>query len=282
MVHKTYKGGVAVVVKETSRELRKLGIKVDEITRNEDLKILSFTKSYFKLKSLFKKWSQEYDVIHTHDWSITYPAIKADVKNLVATFHAFPTNYAAKIFQNYCIRNLKSRAIVISPNMKRVYKNSTYIPNGVNLKIFKRKGKLKKGLVGLAQKYCSDEITKLLRELNLKYIETKGKWKYESLGKFYSMLNVFISIPYKQAGFNLVWIEAMACEVPYVIGTNDGIGEILPIYKVSNFHELKKLLKKIKGGEVKPLKSQRKWVIKHGFLWLNSAKKIIKIYSGIK
>lgn len=282
MVHKTYKGGVAVYVKEVSRELRRAGMSVDEITRNEDLKITSFRKSYSKMKSLFRKWSKEYDVIHTNDWSITYPAIRANIKNLIATFHAFPTNYPAKIFQNYCIRKLKNRAIVISPNMKRVYKNSTYIPNGVNLKIFKRKGKIKKGLVGLAQKYSSDKITKVISELNMKYVETKGKWKYENLGKFYSMLDVFISIPYKQAGFNLVWIEAMACEVPFIIGTNDGIGEVLPIYKVSNFTELKELLEKIKNGKLKPLKNQRKMIVNSKYLWQKNVNSLIKIYQNLK
>jgi len=137
IVHKTYKGGVGVHVKEISNELRKKGIQVDEVTRNEDLKFTSFFTSYFKLRDLYKKWSKEYDIIHTHDWSITYPATKSNINNLVATFHAFPTNLVASYFQNFCISNLNERAIVVSPSMKRKYRRATYIPNGVNLNLFR-------------------------------------------------------------------------------------------------------------------------------------------------
>lgn len=284
MVHKTYMGGVAVHVKEISRELKMRGIEVDEVTRNEDLKLRNFRKSYFKMKSLFEKWGREYDIIHTHDWSLTYPALKANTKNLVATFHAFPTNIVANFFQNYCIKELKWKAIVVSPNMKQTYRNSSYIPNGVNLKIFKsiKKIRRKKDLVGLAQKYNLENITNLLKEQKFKFVYTGGKWEFEKLSQFYSMLDVFISMPYEQAGFNLVWLEAMACEVPFIIGTNKGIGKLLPIYKVENFDELGKILRKIKNREIKPLKNQRWWITKNNFVWSKSTNKLLKIYRRVK
>jgi glycosyltransferase involved in cell wall biosynthesis len=283
MVHKTYKGGVAVYVKEVSRELRRNGLIVEEITRNEDLKIRSFQKSYFKMKSLFKKWSKEYDVIHTHDWSITYPAIKANAKNLIATFHAFPTNPVAKFFQNYCIKKLSNRAIVVSPKMKESYRNSTFISNGVNLKIFKKCENIKRNsnLAGLAQSYNLEKIVDVLKKEKLNFVYTKGNWKYEDLGKFYSKIGIFISIPYKQAGFNLVWLEAMACKVPFIIGNNDGIGEKLPIIKVSDFIELKNILNRILNGEVSPLKNSRDWIIDNGYLWSKNAENLINIYEGL-
>lgn len=106
IVHKTHKGGVAVNVKEIKKELERRGIIVDEITRNEDLKLSSFKKSYFKMKSLFKKWSGEYDVIHVQDWSIAYPAVRAKIQNAVATFHGFPTNIIANFSRNIVLKNL--------------------------------------------------------------------------------------------------------------------------------------------------------------------------------
>jgi len=283
MIHKTHKGGVGIHVKEISENLRKRGIEVTEITRNEDLRMYSFLDSYFKMKYLFSKWSKEYDIIHTHDWSITYPAIKANVKNLVATFHAFPTNPIASIFQNYCIKKLKNRAITISPKMKRVYKFSTYIPNGVNLQIFRkfRSIKRRENLVGLAQKYNLEKIIKVLKSLKFPYNYTEGKLKYEDLGKFYSTIEIFISIPYQQAGFNMVWLEAMACEVPYIIGTNAGIGEILPIYKVNSVEKLKEILKKIKDRKLEPLKNQRKWIIENKLTWEEHVNKLIEVYELI-
>lgn len=155
MVHKTYKGGVAVHVKEISEGLRRKGVEVSEITRNEDLGLTSFFTSYPKMKEVFKEWGRKYDIIHAHDWSIAYPAIKSGIKNLVATFHAFPTNFFASFFQNNCIKKLNERAIVVSPSMKRNYKNATYIPNGVNLNFFKKVKTIKRNklLVGIGQNY---------------------------------------------------------------------------------------------------------------------------------
>jgi len=280
MVHKTRIGGVAIHVKEISEELRKKGIEVEEITRNEDLKLTSFWKSYFKMKTLFKKWSKEYDIIHCHDWSITYPALKANIKNLVATFHGFPLNIVANYFENYCIKKLREKAIVVSPNMKKIYKTSTLIPNGVNLSIFKKYEDIEriKNLVGLVQKYNLDKIATILKDLNMEFVCTNGGLKYEELGKFYSKIDIFISIPPKTTGFNMVWLEAMACEVPYIIGTNAGIGEILPIYKISSFNELKNLLSKIRKDKIKPLQNQRRWIIKNRMTWKRHVNQLINLY----
>jgi glycosyltransferase involved in cell wall biosynthesis len=283
MVHKTRIGGVAIHVKEISSELRKIGIKVDEITRNEDLELRSFLHSYTKMKKLFSKWSKEYDIIHCHDWSITYPALKANIKNLVATFHGFPLNIVANYFENYCIKKLREKAIVVSPKMKKIYKNATLIPNGVNLSIFKKYRNIKrlKNLVGLAQQYNLDKITNVLKKLGMNFVCTNGKLKYEDLGKFYSKIEIFISIPYEAAGFNMVWLEAMACEVPYIIGTNAGIGEILPIYKISSFNELKNLLSKIRKKKIKPLRNQRRWIIKNGMTWKRHVNQLINLYRRV-
>lgn len=284
MVHKTYKGGVAIHVREISKELRKKGFEIKEITRNEDLKLKDFITSYFKLEKLFKEWGKNYDVIHTHDWSITYPALRAKVKNLVSTFHAFPTNLFATYFENYCIKELGERAIVVSPKMKRHYPSSTYIPNGVNLDFFRKSSKIKreKNLLGIAQEYNRKKIRNIAKETNFEILETGGNLPFYELPKFYSKIEVFVSIPYKQTGFNMVWLEAMACEVPYIIGTKAGIGEVLPIYKVSNFDELKETLFKIKEGEIKPLKNQREWIIKNGFTWKNHVNKLVKLYEEVR
>lgn len=55
----------------------------------------------------------------------------------------------------------------------------------------------------------------------------------------------------------------MACKVPYIIGTNAGIGEILPVDKISTFEQLKEYLEKIKNDELEPLKNTRKCIIKN-------------------
>ncbi|MFH8093037.1 MAG: glycosyltransferase family 4 protein [Candidatus Aenigmatarchaeota archaeon] len=283
MVYKTYKGGVAVHVKEVSRELERKGIEVSGITRNEDLGLSSFFSSYFKLRKLFVKWSKKYDIIHTHDWSITYIALRSGIKNVIATFHGFPTNFIAKYFENYCINSLGNRAIVVSPFMKRKYKRSTYIPNGVDLTFFKplKEVERKKLLVGILQKYNRDKILRVVKKMKLNWISTEGKLPFEKLPEFYSTIGIFISIPPTQAGFNMVWLEAMACEVPYIIGTNVGIGEILPIYKISKFEELENILLKIRDGKLQPLRNQRKWIIKNKLTWKNCVRNLVKVYEEI-
>jgi len=283
MFHKKREGGVSIHVKEVSRELKKMGFRVDEITRNEDLRLTSFFTSYHRMKLLFKKLSRKYDVIHCHDWSIAYPALKASIKNLVATFHAFPTNPVAKIFEDYCINQLSFRAIVISPRMKRIYNNATLIPNGVNLSIFRKLESIRrvKNLVGLAQKYNLRKIISVLKKKHFDFVFTDNKLKYEDLGKFYSRIEIFISVPYEAAGFNMVWLEAMACEVPYIIGTKAGIGEMLPIIKISGIRELPDLLNRIREGKITPLKDQRKWILMNNLTWKNHAKKLVKLYEEI-
>lgn len=283
MVHKTYKGGVSVHVKSIFKELLKRGFEVHEITRNEDLRFNSFICSYWKLKKLFGVWSLEYDIIHAHDWSIVFPGVQSNLKNLVGTFHALPTNPLAKYFEDKSIKKLGRRAIVVSPKMKRIYHNATLIPNGVDLNLFKplKNVKRERLLVGIAQEYNKTKILKILEKVGLKYICTEGKLKFEKLPEFYSKIEIFISIPYKQAGFNMVWLEAMACEVPYIIGTNVGIGEKLPIYKVKNFHELEELLVEIKNGNMESLKNQRKWIITNKLTWKNHVKKLIKVYEEV-
>jgi len=279
MLHTQKTGGVAIHVSEILNELRKRNFSVDEITRDDDLKIDSFAQSYFKLKKLGKKWSKDYDLIHAHDWSIVYPLLRGGVKNVVATFHALPTNPLARIFQDYCIKKLGKNAIVISPKMHRRYTSATLINNGVNLTFFKKlRGHRDATLVGMAQQYNKNHIVKTVATTGLHWIFTDGALPFDKIPEFYAKIGTFVSIPYKEAGFNMVWLEAMACEVPYIIGTTAGIGEVLPIYKVKDFVELNNILVKIKNKELEPLKNLRKWITKNGFVWPKNAKKLIELY----
>lgn len=120
-----------------------------------------------------------------------------------------------------------------------------------------------------------------MRKVGLSWISTEGKLPFNELPEFYSKIGIFVSVPYKQAGFNLVWLEALACEVPYVIGTDVGIGEILPIYKISSFNELEDILHRIKNNDLKPLKSLRRWIIKNKLTWEASVDKLLKLYGKV-
>jgi len=114
----------------------------------------------------------------------------------------------------------------------------------------------------------------------LKNVVSTGFIPENKLTKFYNSLDIFI-FPSLYEGFGIPLLEAMACEVPYIIGTNAGIGELLPIYKIKNFEELKTLLKKIKNNELEPLKGMRKWIIKNKFTWKEHVKKLLELYEKI-
>ncbi len=281
LIHKTKRGGVAVHVRYLKEYLEKKGHEVAEITRNEDLKLTSFAKSYSKLKELYRKWSSEYDVIHAHDWSIAYPGVKSGIKNLIATFHGLPTSPIAKYFEDYSVKELGRRAVVISPYMLKYYPEAQYIPPAVDPDVFRRmEGFVVENRVGIAQSYNSSKIIKIAKKVGFK-IEIVRNIPNRDMPKFYSRNRIFISVPPRTTGVNMVWLEAMSCGVPYIIGTNHGIGEILPIYKINNFKELEILLRKIKAEELLPLKGSREWVIQNGFTWENHVNKLIQVYKRI-
>lgn len=125
-----------------------------------------------------------------------------------------------------------------------------------------------------------EKLTKIKKELSLKNVEFAGLVLEKNLPEFYGMLDVFV-FPSFFEGFGIPLLEAMACEVPYIIGTNAGIGEVFPIYKITNFSELKNLIVKIKEGKIEPLKNQRKWAMKKGFTWKNHVKKLTEVYEKI-
>jgi len=123
-------------------------------------------------------------------------------------------------------------------------------------------------------------LIELKNKLRLTNVEFVGFVDEKKLPEFYNSLDVFV-FPSFYEGFGVPLLEAMACEVPYVIGTNAGIGEILPIYKIENFNELKDMLMKIKNRKIPPLKNQRAWVIKNKLTWRDHIKELVKIYSGV-
>jgi glycosyltransferase involved in cell wall biosynthesis len=130
----------------------------------------------------------------------------------------------------------------------------------------------------MAQQYNRKNIVKSITTTGLRWTFTEGALPFGKIPEFYAKIGTFVSLPYKEAGFNMVWLEAMACEVPYIIGTTAGIGEALPIYKVNGFAELSEILIKIKNKELEPLRNQREWIIKNGFVWSKNAEKLIDLY----
>ena len=70
-------GGVGSVVKEVVGEFERRGHFVQNISREEDMKIFSLIKSILpirrKIKKMIKK--EKFDIIYTQDWSLAFPLL---------------------------------------------------------------------------------------------------------------------------------------------------------------------------------------------------------------
>jgi len=123
-------------------------------------------------------------------------------------------------------------------------------------------------------------LMELKNKLKLTNVEFVGFINEKKLPDFYNSLDVFV-FPSFYEGFGVPLLEAMACEVPYIIGTNAGIGEILPIYKIKKFSQLKLLLEKIIRKEFSPLKDQRKLLIRSKLTWNDHVSTLVEIYKKL-
>jgi len=123
-------------------------------------------------------------------------------------------------------------------------------------------------------------LKKLTQKLEAKNVEFVGFIPEKDLPEFYNSLDIFI-FPSLYEGFGVPLLEAIACEVPYIIGTNAGIGEILPIYKINSFKQLEEILKKIKERKLEPLKNQRRWIIENRLTWKENVNKLIEVYKSV-
>ena len=91
---------------------------------------------------------------------------------------------------------------------------------------------------------------------------------------------MFVSLPYQGAGFNLCWLEAMACEVP-TVGNYEGIGGELPIVHVKSYkpEDIADAIEK--AAKLKGKTKYRQWIKKRGLTWDNTAKKLVEVYEKV-
>jgi glycosyltransferase involved in cell wall biosynthesis len=298
IVLRKLKGGVGRANTEMAESLRKLGHKVDILSREDDLKIYSLFPSIFplrkKIKQLMKK--KNYDIIYTQDYTIAIPLLfpnKIFWKKHFCCFCGIKTKenidffkgrYKLKFFYNFHIllqrltaKKMGKKLVVIGDKLKKTFPKATLIYRGVNTNQFKPLKK-KRDSIGW---YSSDnevitleEMKKISKKTNLKLLIAK-KIPQNKMNDFYNKCKVFINIP-RTAGFNLSWLEAMAAGIPIVIGNYKGAGIFLPIEKVSY---KKDFVSEITDIIKNPKKiNYRKWLIDNGFTWDNKAKELIKFF----
>ena len=218
-------GGVWRRVSELKECLKKLGWDVEVLSRDEDVGT-GFIGSFVKLRRKVKK--KTYDVLIAEDWSIALPLL--GMKNLFCTFNGLSPNFPANMLQKLVYLCLGRRTIVVSNSLKEHFPKAKLIYGGVNLNAFrpKKAKRSKKFRLGFAQNRFDEtyrfELVKRVvdRIKDVELVVAEGI-PSEEMPDFYNSLDAFISIPDKRAGFNLCWLEAMACNIP-TIGNDNGIG----------------------------------------------------------
>jgi glycosyltransferase involved in cell wall biosynthesis len=269
-----WKGGVGSVISEIKSLLEKEGHEVKIISREDDLKLFSTKDSFFKIREIIK--NTPHDILYTQDWSCALPLLF--YKNNFICFHGEDPNTCGKFFQNLVGKIKGKKLIVVGDKLKKIFPESNLIYNGVNLQKFKSNPKIKriKNSVGFAnwttEVYNFKKIERAVKDVGKKFFVAEGVAK-EKMSEFYSKIELFISFPPKYTGFNLVWIEAMACGVPKIIGNNNGIGWKLPITKIEDYKG--DIEKAILNAEKR---DYRRWILENNFTWEKSVDKLINTF----
>jgi len=205
------------------------------------------------------------------------------------TLKLFPQRFVMTIanerslLTEHCINKIqveemmKSCAYVTSVSKKiaDIY-NVEYLPNGVDLDIFKEPKKVTVGYVGtegenknypLLEKVCKDLKVKLLAMLY-----KKNQVPQEELYKYYQQMDLFIH-PSKTEGCSNVILEALAMGVP-VFMTKEGIWQELKDWVTfiePTYEGIANVIKKYKAREF----------IKENFSWEKIVKRYGEIYERV-
>lgn len=218
---RTY-GGVGSVAKEIKEELEKRDHNVHIISREENLGINSFVRSFFRVNKVISK--ESYDILFTQDWSCGLPLIFR--KNHYCYYHGFEPHFLGKILQRILYLFKRNRIFVVGDKLKKKFKESILIPNGISFDKF-RDLRLKRKYLGWIDKdaeiISQKELETLSKQVKLP-LKIARQIPKEEMNKWYNQLEVFVSYPSKVAGFNLCWLEAMASGVPKILGNENGIG----------------------------------------------------------
>jgi len=219
-----WEGGVGRVVNSIIPLLKKAGHQVEVISREDDLKCYSTKQAFFKLRKEVSK--KDYDILYTQDWSCALPFLFK--RNHYCCFHGFNPSSFGKIIQKYLGKIIGRKLFVVGDLLHKSFPKSTILYNGVNTKNFYNLGKERKylGYINVSNTATPETKEKVLelQEKSLMNISRANNIPPEKMNEWYNSLKCFVSLPRKNAGFNLCWLEAMAAGVPKIVGNGNGIG----------------------------------------------------------
>jgi len=269
MVIIRWKGGVGRVAENQKRVFEKFGHEVNIISREDDLKCFSTRKAWRELRRAVDK--QDYDILYIQDWSCALPLLT--YKNAFVNFNGFENSNPR--MQKLVAMIQKKKLTVISGKLKAAFQKATLAHVGVDLDKFKNlELEREPGTIGFANFPTDDynylKIKKAIEESGLELVDTNMNLSAEEMVEFYNKLEYFISLPPLGAGFNMSWVEAMACDVPKIIGNHNGVGKTLDITHVEDYSSISEAIKKAVDN--------RPYKINEDFNWESQGKLILNLF----
>ncbi|MBN1617753.1 glycosyltransferase [Candidatus Dojkabacteria bacterium] len=179
-----------------------------------------FTKRFYTQISSeeFMEISPNFDLIHYQNWDIQYhldvlKSIKTPKLVSVRSHRyndIFENNYG--IFEN---------VHVINPVLVKEFPGSTFIPDGVDVDLFKPKHKFIVGGVGKKVDYNNEckglyLIKQACDELGIEFRPAEGQFKYEEMPEYYNSIDVLVCASSRIEGQFAAIFECMAMNKPVI------------------------------------------------------------------
>lgn len=271
-------GGVETLLRNISKEFEKKGHKIDIVSRLDDLGLKSFAASIFPMRRVVKKMMKEknYDIIYTQDWNMAFPLLfpyPVFKKKHFSFFHA--TQKGRGFFIQFIVGNLIGKRLLTGDRRNRDrYNGATLVATSVNLNDFKPLGKKRKYL-GWTHK-PSENLSKkrfleIAKKLKMPVLIAEGI-PPQKMNEYYNKCKIFVSLPFKEAGGGVTYMEAMAAGIPRIVGNMYAEGYKFPFDKVENFKGLEEAISKSKERDY------RKWMKDSKITWEKHAEKLIEVF----
>ena len=272
-------GGVETLLKNISKEFEKKRHSMDIISRQDDLNLNSTIQSIFplrkKIKEIMKK--EKYDIIYTQDWNMALPLLfpyPIFRKKHFCFFHA--TQKGKGFFIQFPVGIFMGKRLLTGDirNRKR-FSKSTLLATSVNLNDFKPLHK-KRTYLGWTNK-PSEDLTKeniqmIGKNLGIPVLIAENI-PPDKMNKFYNKCKIYVSLPPKEAGGGVTYMEAMAAGVPRIVGNMYAEGYKFPFDKIENFRNLEEAIKNSRK------RGYRKWMEDSKITWEKHAENLIKIFT---
>jgi len=288
-----------------------------------------FSSLRIPLTEIFEALVYDFDIMHIHGYGNLFSFFGALIsaikgKPLVWTIHGYPKIKGVKrmlyLLYKYFMAPVifwrASAIISVSKQAIKELRNETnkeiiYIPNGIDLGMFKPCNDYKKErYVCYVGRLDEDKgIERLIEEVSLpilivgkdegmksKLIKTakeRGKEllfkevEFEEMPKMYCKCK-YVVLPSKYEGFPLTMLEAIACLRPF-LATN--VGDVSVVLrdlfesKTDKFiikGNIQKLIERLEKEDLNPLLMKGREKLKRKYSWRNVSKKVLKIYKEVK